>query len=296
MRPGALLDGGDALERRPLEGMVVAVTGGGRGVGRAHALACARAGAEAVLVNDLGCDASGDGEDPSVASAVVDEIISMGARAVADHHDVGSSTGPRSIVEHTVEAYGRIDALISAAGVHVDATVIKLGDEALSRVIDVHVKGAFALARAASQAMIERGEGGSILLHTAPAAFFGAARQSALAATSAAVVGLVRSAAVELRKHRIRVNAIAPTARTRATEHLPLFQGIAETSMGPEFVGPVGAFLVSPAAAEVSGEVVGVAGTRIYALHGRETPGWFGADSPPDAHVVANAWGDITRS
>jgi len=283
-------------ERHLLEGKVIAVVGGGRGVGRAHALACARAGARAILLNDLGCDLRGEGADPSVANAVVEELQALGVEAVADQHDVGSHEGPSAIVQHTVEAFGRVDALIGAAGLHADATLLKLDDGLLGRVIDVHVRGAFGLTRAASRAMIDQGEGGAILLHTAPAAFFGAARQSALAASSAAVVGVVRSAASELRKHQIRVNAIAPTARTRTTEDRPLFKGIKPGSMGPEFVGPVGAFLVSPAAAEVSGEVVGVAGTRVYALHGRETPGWFGVGDPPPPSAVAAAWSEITRS
>ncbi|MCB9591792.1 MAG: SDR family NAD(P)-dependent oxidoreductase [Sandaracinaceae bacterium] len=280
-----------------LEGRVIAITGGGRGVGRAHALACAREGAAGILVNDLGCDLSGQGSDPSVADAVAEAIrVEHGVAAEADHHDVGEAGASVRIVEHALDRFGRLDALIGCAGVSADQTVMKLGDELLDRMIDVHVRGSFGLVRAAGRAMIDRGEGGAILLHTAPAAFFGAMRQSALAATTGAVVGLVRSAAVELRKHRIRINALAPTARTRATEELPLFKGIGPGSMGPEFVGPVGAFLVSELAADVSGEVIGAAGTRVYALHGRETPGWFGDAEPPRAAEVASAWPEITRA
>lgn len=283
------------MSGRLLEGQTVVIVGGGRGVGRAHALACAKAGAR-VLVNDLGCDVRGAGSDASVAAAVVEEISAAGGQAIADPHDIGAPAGPQQIIEHACESFGRVDAVICAAGITADQTVLKLDDSLLTRMIDVHFRGAFGLTRAGARAMIDGGEGGSIVLHTAPAAFFGAPRQSALAATSAAVIGLVRSAAIELRKHRIRINAIAPTARTRTTESLPLFRGIAADSMGPEFVAPVGVHLASRAAAEVTGEVVGVAGTRIYALHGRETPGWFGDGHPVAADAVSEIWGEVTRS
>lgn len=279
-----------------LAGRVVAITGAGRGVGRAHAIACARAGAAGILVNDLGCDLEGNGSDPGVAASVVLELTEMGASAVADTNDVGEAGGPQRIVHHAIDAFGRLDAVIGAAGIGVPSTLLKLDDATLSRMLDVHVRGAFGLTRAAARAMIDSGAGGSITLHAGPAAFFGALRQCALAATSAAVVGLVRSAAIELRKHRIRVNAIAPTARTRATDALPLFKSIAEGSMGPEFVGPVGAFLASDLAVDVSGEVVGVAGTRIYALHGRETPGWFGDGEPAEPRLIGSVWSDVSRS
>ncbi|MBX3271864.1 MAG: SDR family NAD(P)-dependent oxidoreductase [Sandaracinaceae bacterium] len=285
------------MSEGPLEGKVVAVVGGGRGVGRAHALACARAGAAGVLVNDLGCDVRGRGADPGVAAEVARQIeAELGVPAEADAEDVGARGGPERIVAHAVSRFGRLDALIGCAGLVADATVLKLDEDDLRRMLDVVVLGAFGLVRAGARAMIDGGEGGAILLHTGPVGFFGAARQAALAASSAAVVGLVRSAAVELRKHRVRVNALAPTARTRTTEELPLFRTIAPGSMGPELVGPVGAFLVSPRAADVSGEVVGVAGTRIYALHGRETPGWFGDGEPPSFAAIERAWAELTRS
>ena len=278
-----------------LVGKVIAVTGGGRGVGRAHALACAREGAS-ILLNDLGCDVHGDGRDPEVAAAVVRELEELGASAVADDHDVGAPAGAKRIVQHAVDAFGRLDAVIGSAGIVGPSTLLKMDEATLARMIDVHVRGSFALTRAAARAMIDGGGGGSIVLSTAPVAFFGALRESALAATSAAVAGLVRAAAIELRKHAIRVNAVAPTARTRTTEELPLFKGIAADSMGPEFVGPVGAFLASDLSSDVSGEVVGVAGTRIYAIHGRETPGWFGEGEPASPRRIAEVWSEVSRS
>lgn len=278
-----------------LEGKVVVVTGGGRGVGRAHALACAARGAR-VLVNDLGCDVHGRGADPSVAEEVAAAIRAAGGEAVADATDVAGAEGPARVIERASKELGRVDAVLAAAGVIADRTVLKMDDALLDRVIDVHVRGGFALVRAAARAMIDGGHGGAIVLHTAPAAFFGAARQSALAAASSAIAGLVRCSAIELRKHGVRVNAIAPTARTRTTEDLPLFRGIAETSMGPELVAPLGVFLASDLSAEVTGEILGVAGTRLYALRSRETPGHFAEGAPLAPEAIAAAWADITRA
>lgn len=279
-----------------LAGKVVVVIGGGRGIGRAHALACAAEGAR-VLVNDLGCDLQGGGHDPSVAESVAAEVRALGAEAIADDTDVSGAEGAERVLQRALASFGRIDGVLAAAGTVVDRTVLKMDDALLDRMIDVHVRAPFAIARAAARAMIDRGEGGSIVLHTAPVAFFGAVRQSALAAAGGAITGLVRSAAIELRKHRIRVNAIAPTARTRTTRDLPLFRGIAPESLGPEFVGPVGAFLVSDLAADVTGEIVGVAGTRLYAIRSRETPGYFGKDATPLApSSIAEAWAEITRA
>ena len=277
-----------------LAGRVAVVVGGGRGVGRAHALACAAAGA-AVLVNDLGCAPDGSGADASHANAVAAEIRESGGRAVADTTDIGTAAGAQRVVERALAELGRVDAVIGAAGLVADRTVLKMEDRVLERMIDVHVKGGFALVRVAARAMLDAGHEGSVVLHTGPVGVFGALRQSALAAASAAVIGLVRSAAIELRKHGVRVNAIAPTARTRSTENLPLCRGIAAGSMGPEFVGPVGVFLASDLSREVSGEVIGVAGTRLYAIQGRETPGWFGDGSPASPESIAAHWGDVTR-
>lgn len=277
-----------------LDGRVVLVTGGGRGVGRAHALACAAEGAR-VVVNDLGSAMDGTGADPRVAEEVAAEIRAAGGSAIADASDAGGTGGAELLVQRAIAAFGRIDAVIAAAGIVTDRTVMKMDDALLDRMIDLHVRGSFALVRSAARAMIDGG-GGSIVLHTAPVAFFGALRQSALAAVGGAVAALARSAAIELRKHKVRVNAIAPTARTRTTEQLPLFRGIAPESLGPEFVGPVGAFLASDLAADVTGEIIGAAGTRLYAIRSRETPGWFGDGSPATPAAIARAWAEITRA
>ena len=282
-------------EGQGLHGKVVLVTGAGRGIGRAEALALAGRGAK-VVACDLGCDREGNGSDPEIVEAVVSEIRARGGEAVGAAEDIAAKGTAEHLVELAQSTFGRLDGVVQSAGIVRERTVLNLETEDLDRVLDVHVRGSFALTRAAARAMVDGGQGGSIVLTTGPVAFFGGARLGALAAGAAAVVGLTRSAAVELRRHRIRVNAVAPTARTRATEHLPTFQGIGADSMSPEHVAPVVAFLLSDRGADVSGEVLGVAGGRVYAFRTREATGAFSEGRPFEMEEIASVWNDITRT
>jgi NAD(P)-dependent dehydrogenase (short-subunit alcohol dehydrogenase family) len=130
---------------------------------------------------------------------------------------------------------------------------------------------------------------------TAPEAFFGSARRTLASAAAAAIVGLTRSVAVELRKHGIRVNAVAPTARTRATEEMPMFKGVREGSMSSDHVAPVVAYLLSDHAADVFGEVVGIAGGRLYGLRARETTGVFSEGRPFTETEIAESFAEAMR-
>jgi NAD(P)-dependent dehydrogenase (short-subunit alcohol dehydrogenase family) len=288
-------EGAAAAEGPVLAGKVVLITGAGRGIGRAIALLCAAEGAR-IVANDLGCDPDGTGADPAVAEAVAAEIRNAGGQAIADPRDAAAPGAAAALVESAIAAYGRLDAAIACAGITLDRSVLKTDEAALGRVIDVHLRGAFALVRAAGQAMVDRKEGGAIVLTTGPAAFFGARGQAAIGAVSAGIVALTRSAALELRKHRIRVNAIAPTARTRQTEGLPTFKGIQECSMSAAHVAPIAAFLASPLAEDVYGEVVGIAGARAYAFRTREATGAFSDGRPFSIRAVRDAWREITRT
>jgi NAD(P)-dependent dehydrogenase (short-subunit alcohol dehydrogenase family) len=134
------------------------------------------------------------------------------------------------------------------------------------------------------------------VLVSSASGFFGSAGQSALAMAAGGLIGFVKTAATELRRHKIRVNAVVPTARTRLTAQLPLFESIRSDSLTPEHVAQGICHLLSDAAQDVLGEVIGIAGGRIYAYRHAETSGAFLEDSaPPSLASIAAAWRDVSR-
>lgn len=260
---------------RMLEGKAVLVTGAARGIGRAVAELCAREGARLVL-NDAGTDREGAGADPSAIAEAGAALRALGAEVVTDASDLTGPGAPGALVALAVERLGRIDGVVSCAGFVAERSVLKTDDALLSRVLDLHLRAPFALVRAAGTAMVEQKDGGAIVLASGADAFFAARGQGALASAHAGVVALARTASLELRRHEVRVNALVPTARTRANEELPTFAAIPEGAMSPAHVAALVVFLLSDAAREVSGEIVGVAGARTYGFKTRETPGAFG--------------------
>ncbi|MCA9615728.1 MAG: SDR family oxidoreductase [Sandaracinus sp.] len=273
---------------------VLIVTGAGRGIGRATAEALAREGARLVLV-DLGCDAEGRGEDPSVVAEAVEAVRALGAEAEGLALDVAAPDAADTVVRTALERFGQVDGLFSAAGIRRDRGVSTLQDDDLQRTLEVGLLAPTRLLRAVSAALIDARRPGSIVLCAGPSAFFAAARQGASGAAFAGVVALARSAAVELRRHQIRVNVLVPTARTRLTEDLPLFRGVHASSMLPEHVAPVASFLLGDLGAEVHGEVVGVAGGRLYAFQSRETVGSFVEGRGFAVGEIGEAWTEVTR-
>ncbi|MCA9582771.1 MAG: SDR family oxidoreductase [Myxococcales bacterium] len=276
-------------------GKVVVVSGGGRGVGRAEALALAQGGAT-VVVHDAGLDLEGrEVSEATSAISVVDEIQACGGQAVAHTGDLRDGSVVQELIDLALQRFGRIDGAICSVGIQRDRSLLKMPPEDFRDVVDNQLIAPFRFAQGFARAFVAQGTGGSILLTSSPTAFFGAIRQTNLSAASAGIVGLVRSAATELRKHRVRINALAPTARTRATETLPTFQGIRASSLGPEHAGPIATYLMSDAAEQVSGEILGVAGGRLYALRVSETPGAFSDGEPFTPLGIGERWREITR-
>ncbi len=275
-------------------GRVVLVTGAAGGIGRAVVELCARERARLVL-NDLGTDREGQGADATSVARLGAELRASGAEVVTDASDVAAPGAPQALVALARDRFGRLDAVASCAGALVDRSVLKTDDALLARVLDLHVRAPFALVRAAGALMIEQNEGGSIVLTSGPAAYFGARGQAALGAAHAALIALARSAALELRRHAVRVNAIVPTARTRANEELPTFAAIPEGAMSPAHVAAMVGYLLSSLASEVNGEVVGVAGGRAYGLKTRETPGAFAESGPADPRWYVERFREAMR-
>ncbi len=279
-----------------LDEKVVIITGGGRGIGRAHALLFASEGA-AIVVNDLGSqrDGTSSSGEGSPADAVVKEIEAAGGRAVASHDSVATPEGARAIVELGVETFGKIDVLVNNAGILRDKTLVKIDEEMWDSVIDVHLKGTFLVSQAFAKHAVNRGGGGRIVNTTSVSGMLGNFGQSNYAAAKAGIYGLTRTMAIELQKHRITVNALAPIAKTRMTEDLTTFQGV--ETMTPEHIAPAALFLASDLCADKTGYVLAACGARMYAFKVVETAGKFkdGPDTIWTPQEIADNWAAIMK-
>jgi NAD(P)-dependent dehydrogenase (short-subunit alcohol dehydrogenase family) len=272
---------------------VVVITGAGGGIGRAEALLFAREGAK-VVVNDLGGARDGTGASGSAAEAVVAEIRAAGGEAVANHDSVANAAGAQAIVEAAVKHFGRVDTWINNAGILRDRTLLKLEESDWDAVIEVHLKGSFLCTQAAARQMIKQGEGGRIVNTTGVSGMLGNFGQINYAAAKAGIYGLTRTAGIELQKHRITVNALAPIAKTRMTEDLPMFQHT--SSLTPEHVAPAALFLGSDLCGDRTGYVLAVAGARMYAYKVVETDGKFKDDNQAwTAQEIADHWEVLLR-
>ncbi|MFE6618504.1 SDR family oxidoreductase [Streptomyces sp. NPDC057740] len=267
---------------RMCEGRVVAVTGAGRGLGRAHALAFAAAGAK-VVVNDLGVGLDGTvGAADSPARQVVDEIRAAGGEAVAHGGDVATSAGAASLVTAALETYGRLDTLVNNAGFLRDRMLVNLDEDDWDAVVRVHLKGHFlplkhAAAHWRAEAKAGRTPVARVVNTSSGAGLLGSLGQGNYSAAKAGVLGLTLVAAAELGRYGVQVNAIAPAARTRMTERT-----FAETmtapdagfdAMAPENVSPLVVWLGSAESEGVTGRVFEAEGGRITVMEGwREGP------------------------
>jgi NAD(P)-dependent dehydrogenase (short-subunit alcohol dehydrogenase family) len=245
------------------EGRVVVVTGAGRGIGRAHALAFAAEGA-AVVVNDVGVALDGTGAEPGPAQQVVDEITAAGGRAVANTDDVADWAGAEAVVGTAIETFGRLDVLVNNAGFLRDRMLANLSEAEWDAVIRVHLKGHFAPLRHAAaywraETKAGRRPDARIINTSSGAGLLGSVGQGNYSAAKAGIAGLTIVAAAELGRYGVTVNAIAPAARTRMTE-----AAFAETmakptggfdAMAPENVSPLVVWLGSTESAAVTGRV-----------------------------------------
>ena len=203
-------------EQLELTGQVTVVTGAGGGVGRAHALDLARRGAQ-VVVNDLGGATDGTGGSDAMANQVCEEIRALGAAAVPNFDSVATPEGGAAIVQTALEHFGKIDILISNAGILRDKSFAKLDWQDLDAVLDVHLRAGFYLGQPAFRAMKEAGNGGKIILTTSASGLFGNFGQSNYTAAKLGLVGLMRTLSIEGMRNNIHVNAVAPVAATRLT-------------------------------------------------------------------------------
>ncbi|MGW3443325.1 SDR family oxidoreductase [Streptomyces sp. NPDC001076] len=257
-------------------GRVVAVTGAGRGLGRAHALAFAAEGAR-VVVNDLGVGLDGGPGKDSPAGAVVDEIRAAGGEAVAHGGDIATDAGAESLVAAALDAYGRLDTLVNNAGFLRDRMLVNLAEDDWDAVMRVHLKGHFlplrhAAAHWRAEAKAGRTPVARIVNTSSGAGLLGSVGQGNYSAAKAGIVGLTLVAAAELARYGVQVNAIAPAARTRMTERAFAATMAAPDAgfdaMAPENVSPLVVWLGSAASAGVTGRVFETEGGRITVMEG----------------------------
>ncbi|HEX8952551.1 MAG TPA: SDR family NAD(P)-dependent oxidoreductase, partial [Polyangia bacterium] len=208
-----------------LDGKVAIITGAGGGIGRQHALLFAKEGAK-VVVNDLGGDRHGGGKGGEMADAVVEEIKNAGGEAVANYDSVSSREGADGMLWAALNKFGKVDILVNNAGVLRDKSFLNMSDTDWNLVFDVHMKGTYYCAQAVCRQLKVQGTGGRIINTTSVSGLMGNFGQANYSAAKAGIYGLTRTMSIELQKHRITVNAIAPIAKTRMTEDLPMFQGV----------------------------------------------------------------------
>jgi NAD(P)-dependent dehydrogenase (short-subunit alcohol dehydrogenase family) len=277
-----------------LDGKVAIITGAGAGIGRAHALLFAREGAK-VVVNDLGGARDGTGNDTSAAETVAKEIRAAGGEAIASGDTVATAAGAEGIVKSAVAAFGRVDVLVNNAGILRDKSFLKMDEAMWDAVIAVHLKGTYLVSQAFVRQVVQQKEPARIVNTTSVSGMLGNFGQANYAAAKAGIYGLTRTMSIELQKHRITVNALAPIAKTRMTEDLPMFQGV--DSMTPDHIAPAALFLASDLCGDKTGHVLAVAGARLYAFKVVETAGRFKDEERGvwSAKEIAENWDAIVK-
>ena len=279
-----------------LTGKVALVTGSGRGLGLAYARALAAAGAS-VVVNDLG---------EAVAEQAVRTIREAGGTAVAEVASVGTTEAAERLVGRAVAEFGRLDILVTNAGVLRDKVLWKMSDEDFDTVIGVHLRGTFACARAAAVRMREQGEGGTLILVGSPAGQRGNFGQTNYAAAKAGIAAMARTWSMELGRANITVNAIVPVAATAMTETVPAFAPYVEALRDgeplPGFLrkgegfgtaedcAALVPFLASEAARGVTGQCIGIGGDRLALWSHPQEVAVAYADGGWSPETIAESW------
>jgi len=280
-----------------LKGLSAIVTGAGRGLGLAYARALASAGAE-VLINDV---------DEQVVSEAVRQVAAAGGTVAGAVARIGDTETANLLVGRAVAEFGKLDILVSNAGILRDRVLWKMSDDDFDDVIRVHLRGTFTCARAAAVHMRERGGGGRIILAGSPAGQRGNFGQTNYAAAKAGIAAMARTWAMELARADITVNAVVPNAATQMTRTIPALAPFAEVLERGEPVPPVVrraagfgsaadaaglvVFLASAAAAGVTGQCIGIGGDRLSLWsHPQEISTAF-LDGGWTAEAIAEAWG-----
>ena len=267
---------------------VVVVTGAGGGLGREYALTLAREGA-AVVVNDLGGSRDGTGSGSAMADQVVSEIREAGGRAVANYDSVADPDGAENIIKTAINEFGKVDGVVSNAGILRDGTFHKMTYENWDSVLKVHLYGGYNVIRAAWPHFREQSFG-RVVVATSTSGLFGNFGQANYGAAKLGLVGLINTLAQEGAKYNIKTNAIAPIAATRMTEDILPPEVL--KNLTPEFVAPVVAYLCTEELADTDSVfIVGGGKVQRTALFQNEGVTFT---SPPSVDDIAGKWSEIT--
>jgi NAD(P)-dependent dehydrogenase (short-subunit alcohol dehydrogenase family) len=275
-----------------LAGKVAIVTGAGRGIGRAHALALAEAGAK-IVVNDLGAALSGEGHDATPAQQVVQEIEAQGGEAVGNGENVADFAGAERLVAQAIDRFGRLDILVNNAGILRDRMIVNMTEAEWDSVIAVHLKGHFSPTRHAAAHWRERAKAGEeirgrVINTSSPSGVFGNVGQSNYGAAKAGIAGFTLIVAQELQRYGVTVNCLAPNARTRMTEDTFDMGAPAEgfDPLDPTNMSPLVVALCADEAQGITGQVFHVWGGAINALQGWSPGELFASDEKWNADAL----------
>ena len=258
-----------------LKGKAAVVTGAARGVGREVAMLMAKHGAR-VVVNDYGGTEIGTGSDRKPADEVVEEIRKAGGEAVANYDSVATMAGGQAIVKTAVDAFGRVDIVVNNAGILRDRMIFNMTEEEWDAVINTHLKGTFAVTRAAAPLMREQ-KWGRVINMTSTSGLIGNVGQANYAAAKLGIFGLTKATALDMARYNVTANCISPFAWTRMIGTIPTETEVQKTrvekikKLSPAHIAPVAAFLASDTAKDITGQVFGVRGKEIM-LFSHERP------------------------
>ena len=266
---------------------VVVVTGAGGGLGREYALTLAKEGAS-VVVNDLGGARDGSGAGHSMADKVVDEIKAAGGRAAANYDSVAEPEGAENIIKTALDEFGKIDGVVSNAGILRDGTFHKMSFENWDAVLKVHLYGGYNVIRAAWPHFREQSFG-RVVVATSTSGLFGNFGQANYGAAKLGLVGLINTLAQEGAKYNIKANAVAPIAATRMTEDILPPEVL--KNLTPDFVAPVVAYLCTEEVPDTDSIfIVGGGKVQRTALFQNEGVTF---KSPPSVDDIAAHWAEI---
>jgi NAD(P)-dependent dehydrogenase (short-subunit alcohol dehydrogenase family) len=277
-------------ERKPMPGVqdrVVVVTGAGGGLGREYALTLAKEGAS-VVVNDLGGSRDGTGAGHNMADQVVEEIKAAGGRAAANYDSVAEPEGAENIIKTALDEFGKVDGVVSNAGILRDGTFHKMSFENWDAVLKVHLYGGYNVIRAAWPHFREQSFG-RVVVATSTSGLFGNFGQANYGAAKLGLVGLINTLAQEGAKYNIKTNAVAPIAATRMTEDILPPEVL--KNLTPDFVAPVVAYLCSEEVPDTDSIfIVGGGKVQRTALFQNEGVTF---KTPPSVDEIAAHWSEI---